>query len=355
MRSLLRILIFIAIILIGFFYFDSSITENETLEAPRTMDPLPAPDLMEMNLELERPQEGISTYVGKSTKTWLADFGMPARIEPSAFGYEWWVYNESYANYIMAGVKEGVVTQAYTAGTAIDASPYFVGQGLEELHRFTIFENEVTVKYGTNMYTFTLGPEDLTSRILVSFDELYAQIYIDAEDEEVEAVRFMNAETLISHRPYDMLYSGELPPARSISSTLQRSIDEANANQVMDLVNVYRLHHQRNPLTENRAARMIAASRSEEMAQKNLVSSEDKEMESLDSRLGASGIVYESAAENTASQYLDAVEAVHGWFNSSDHRETLLSKEYNLTGVGAFGRYYSQIFLNQEKSRAEKQ
>lgn len=355
MKALLRILIFAAVLLIGFFYFDSSITENEMLEAPRPMDPLPARDLIEMNLQPERPEEGISVYIGQSTQEWLADYGMPARIEPSAFGYEWWIYNQSYTNYLMAGVKEGEVVQVYTAGTEIDAAPYRVGQKLKDLYRFTIVENEVTVKYGTNIYTFTLAPEDLSTRLLVRFDGLYAQVYVDAIREEIEAVRFMNAETLIMHRPYDMLYDGELPPSRSPSSTLQRSIDEANANQLMDLANVYRLHHQYNALEENRASRLIAASRALEMAQKNLTSSAEQGLPPLNEALDQSGIAYNAAAENTASQYLDAAEAVHGWSNSPDHRETMLSSDYNMTGAGVFGKYYTLLFLEQKQSNAENQ
>lgn len=354
MKNLLRIMIFLSIILITFFYFDSSINENDILEAPRKVDPLPAQEIIENSMVVERPEQGVSVYIGKSSQDWIDDYGQPARIEPSAFGYEWWIYNQSYSNYAMVGVKNQKVVQVYTAGTATDASPYKIGQSLEDLYRFTIIEDEVTVKLGTNIYTFSLSGEDRNTRQLVSFNGIYAQLYIDDKDGVLEAVRFMDAETLIRHQPYDMMYVGDLLAAVNPSSVLQTSIDKANAKQVVDLTNVYRLHHQQRPLAVNAAVSMLAEKHSRNVARRDF-SSEEIEIENLEERLRNSSIVYEEAAENTASQYYDAAEAVHGWINSDDHRDTIYSNRFNQIGVGVFGKYYTQSFLRQEPTKAEKQ
>ncbi|TAA72099.1 CAP domain-containing protein [Planococcus salinarum] len=354
MKNLLRIMIFLSIILITFFYFDSSINENDILEAPRQVDPLPAHEIIENPLVVERPAQGISVYIGQSSQKWIDDYGKPARIEPSAFGYEWWIYNQSFSNYKMVGVKDQKVVQVYSAGTATDASPYKIGQTMEELYRFTIIEDEVTVKFGTNIYTFSLSAKDRHTRLLVSFDDIYAQLYIDEKDSMLEAVRFMDAETLIRHQPYDMMYVGDLLAPVSPSSNLQASIDKANAKQVIDLTNVYRLHHQQKPLTANPAVSMLAERHSRNVARKNF-SSEEIEVESLEERLKNSSIIYEEAAENTASRYYDAAETVHGWINSEEHRDTLYSSRFNQIGVGVFGKYYTQSFLRQEPPKAEKQ
>lgn len=354
MKDLLRIMIFLSVILIVFFYFDSPTEENEMLEAPQTQDPLPAQDLIEDSLDVERPMEGLSTYIGKPSKDWLSDFGKPARIEPSAFGYEWWVYNASYSNYLMAGIKEGKVVQVYTAGIATNPSPYKIGQTLDDLYRFTIVENEITVKYGENIYIFNLSSEDLKKRLLASFGDVYAQLYIDGEDQKLEAVRFMDAETLVRHQPYDMMFSGDLLPPITPSSGLQQSIDEANSKQIIDLTNVYRLRHQKNPLAVNPAVSMLAKEHSQNTAKQNF-SAEETELKSLEERLTNANIVFEEAAENTATKYSDSAEAVHGWINSPSHRDTLLSSRFNQIGVGVFGKYYTQDFLKQKPATAENQ
>ncbi|MBT2581833.1 CAP-associated domain-containing protein [Planococcus sp. ISL-109] len=354
MKDLLRIMIFLAIVLIGLFYLDPSISENELLEAPRKADPMPTDDLTESVLDLERPASGLSVYIGKSIDDWLAEHGKPDRIEPSAYAYEWWVYDASYSNYVMVGVKEGRIAQVFAAGESTNIAPYEIGQSLEELYRFTIVQNEVTVKYGTNTYTFNLSEEDMDKRLLVSFDEVYAQLYIDAEDQQLEAVRFMDAETLIRHQPYDIMYAGDLLVTPRPSSTLQRSIDEANAKQLVDLTNVYRVRHQRSPVSENRGVSMLSKQTSEEMARMEFTSVE-LEIENLEARLQGADIQFEQAAINTASRYYDAAETVHGWFNSTSHRGTLLGRQYNQVGVGVFGRYYSQILLKQDQDRYESQ
>lgn len=354
MKDLLRIMIFLAIVLIGLFYLDPSISENELLEAPRPADPLPSDNLTENVLDVDRPASGLSTYIGKSTDEWLADRGKPDRIEPSAYAYEWWVYDASYSNYVLVGVKEGRIAQVFAAGESTDVAPYSIGQPLEELYRFTIVQNEVTVKYGTNTYTFNLSQEDMDKRILVSFDEVHAQLYIDSEDLQLEAVRFMDAETLIRHQPYDMMYAGDLLVTPRPSSTLQRSIDDANAKQLIDLTNVYRLRHQRSPISENRGVSILSRQTSEEMARMEFTSIE-LEIEDLEARLQSADIQFEQAAINTASRYYDAAETVHGWFNSQSHRSTLLGRQYNQMGVGVFGSYYSQILLKQDLDQYKSQ
>lgn len=354
MKDLLRIMIFLSIVLIGLFYLDPSINENDVLEAPRTVDPLPSENITDESLDIARPSSGISSYIGESSDKWIEQYGEPQRKEPSAYGYEWWVYNASYSHFIMTGVKDGKVVQVYTAGSAVDATPYKIGQNLDELYRFTILENEVTVKYGTNIYTFNVTAEDMDKRILVKFDGVYAQLYIDSIDRVLKAIRFMDAETLIRHQPYDLMYSGELLPVQTPSSKLQQSINAANAEQIVDLVNVYRLHHQTKPLIVNPLATMVAESNSEDMAKQNFTS-EEMEIQDLHGRLEEADIVFEQAAVNTATRYYDAPETVHGWINSDAHRNTLLSDEHNQTGVGVFGKYYTQIFLKKEPATAVKQ
>lgn len=350
----MRIMIFLSIVLIGLFYLDPSINENDILEAPHKADPLPSDQITDESLDVDRPVKGISSFIGKTSDKWIEQYGQPERIEPSAYGYDWWVYNASYAHYTMAGIKNGRVIQVYTTGAAIDATPYKIGQSLDDLYRFTILENEVTVKYDTSIYTFNVTAEDMDKRILVKFDDVYAQLYIDSIDRVLEAVRFMDAETLIRHMPYDMMFSGELLPVQTPSSEMQQSIDEANARQVMDLVNIYRLKHQIQSLTFNPQVSMVASANSEDMARQNFTS-EETEFKDLHARLQESDINFKQAAVNTAARYYDPAETVHGWMNSDVHRKTLLSDQYDQTGVGVFGKYYTQIFLEEKPVTASEQ
>ncbi len=53
------------------------------------------------------------------------------------------------------------------------------------------------------------------------------------------------------------------------------------------------------------------------------------------------------------ANYVDAIEAVHGWLNSPAHRNVLLDKDFTHLGTGAYGKYYTQnlIRMNIEEKK----
>ena len=91
-----------------------------------------------------------------------------------------------------------------------------------------------------------------------------------------------------------------------------------------------------------------ATKHSQDMYVKNNLSHESDEFGNLEDRLKANEIDYEKADENLALGYYDAIEAVHGWMNSKDHREVILNNRYNYVGAGVYMNYYTQIFIEKE-------
>ena len=350
MKVLVRILLFLAIILTVIFYSDQSVQETDLLEAPSS----PGQALPQENIllptgkdSIPRPEMGLSTLVGEKTTSLLEKFGEPNRIEPSAFGYEWWVYNKSHESYMLIGVMNNRINQVYIAGEILDASPYQVGQSIEDLYRFTIIESEISVQIRDNVYTFTINESDMQNRILVEFDGLYAQIYVDEEDREVEAVRFTNPRTLVLHQPYEMTYKGNYLAPDVPSTTLQKEINEANSRQIFELTNVFRLRHVVPEVVEEQALGIVASKHSEDMAMQNYFSHESPDFGDLQNRLEEAQIVYDSAGENIASNYYDSAEVLNGWLNSPDHRKVLLKDDFTHLGVGTFGKYYTQNFVQR--------
>lgn len=351
MKVLVRILILLAIIMTVIFYSDQTVQENDLLEAPGpTGQALPQENLLPPSGEesVPRPEKGLSTLIGQHTKKMVESFGEPNRIEPSAFGYEWWVYNRSLDSYMMVGVNGDTITQLYIAGESLDASPYQVGQSIDDLYRFTIIESEITVQIDSNVYTFTINDQDMMNRLLIKFDGLFAQIYMDEKDQEVEAIRFTDPKTLVLHQPYEMTYKGDYLAPKVPSTTLQKSIDASNERQIFELTNVYRSRHSVNTVIEDDALGLVARKHSEDMAMQNYFSHESPDFGDLENRLEESLIVYDSAAENLAANYYDSAEVVNGWLNSSDHREVLLKEDFTHLGVGTFGKYYTQNFVKRE-------
>jgi len=86
-----------------------------------------------------------------------------------------------------------------------------------------------------------------------------------------------------------------------------------------------------------------------------LATEETQDLENLSHRLDEAMIEHRKAAENIAFDYVDAIEAVHGWLNSSDHRSVLLNKDFTHLGTGSYGNYYTQDFIKASKVEIRRQ
>ncbi|WP_277585760.1 CAP domain-containing protein [Psychrobacillus antarcticus] len=357
MNNLIRIVIAIAIVLVVFIYFDNPVHENKLITGSNNTGqviPDTSSEVVEVESVFTRPKEGISTLVGGSSQAVIEMLGKPTRTEPSAFGYEWWIYNKSLTTYLLIGVEGEKVTQAFAAGANLEVAPYKIGQNIDEIYRFTIVQSEITFSIDSNTYTFTLTEEDIDNRILVQFDNLFAMLYIDSESRQLEAVRFTDPKTILLHKPYDILYNGIMVETKTPDSLTQAAIDRANERQIFELSNVYRLRNSLRILLSDNELQKIAMNNSEEMARNNVVVNEKFEISKFSDQLKESSIEFSSAAGNTAAFYFDAGEAVNGWMNSKDHREILLGQDFTHTGIGVYGSYYTQNFIERKAVNTTK-
>lgn len=322
--------------------------ENKPLEPPVKQSAVPVENkgVGSAISQTSRPEKGLSTLVGKTIKELIEEKGEPTRIEPSSYGYDWWVYQGDET--FMAGITaDGLVNQMYTTEAAISIEPFEIGQKLNDIYRFTIVGSEVDVVIEDNIYTFSLNSEDLQTRPLVIYKGLFAQLYIDQEDGELEAVRFIEPATLVLHQPYEMTYMGELLVPSPPSSTLQVEVNQAVEKQIFELTNIYRSKHGLVKLREDDSLNRFARQHSEELALENNYAEEraTNVSENLSNRLKEAEIEHKKAGENIAFRYVDAIEAVHGWLNSSAHRKVLLDKDFTHLGTGAYGNYFTQNLI----------
>ncbi|MGE7693357.1 CAP domain-containing protein [Lysinibacillus sp. NPDC094177] len=355
MKALFRIFMACAAIaLIGFMFFNTP-RENEPLKGPNAnSNIIPKTELKQPEMgATTRPKSGMSTLIGQKAKVVLERYGEPARKEPSSFGYDWWIYNASSSTFFMVGVQNNVVTQVYVAGTDLDASPFKVGQKRDDIYRMTIIDYEVTANVGKNIFVFSMSEEDMQTRLLVKFDGLFAQLYIDRETGELQGIRFTNNETLVLHQPYEMTYQGELVIPTPPSSFLQQDINEASAVQLDDLINVTRVQHDLAPLNIDESLEKVAKIHSEDMKIQNFIGHESPTNGDLKKRLETQGIEYSEANENLATDYFDAIEVMHGWLNSPEHRKVILNDKYTRVGSGVFLNYYTQIFLESPSQKLD--
>ena len=355
MKNLLRILIILTFFSIIFYYTIGSDDQIEPLKSSNSANqPIPKTKVEESSaMYLPRPTTGVSTFIGEEADSVIEAYGLPTRIEASGFGYDWWIYVKE-SEYQMYGVLDNVVKQVYTNSNNIDVSPYKIDQKLEDIYRMTILEAEITVEVDDNIYIFMMNENDMKSRIIVPYEGVFAQLYIDQNNESLSGIRFIDKDILLLHQPYEYQYLGEMLPKNTVSSFLQEKIDESNSNQIYDLINEIRTKNNIHKLMKSPSLSEIATLRSESIYVQSVIPYEQSEMKSLKETLEDKQIAYKNVEENLALNYYDAIEAYHGWLNSEDHRNILLSSRFNMTGTGVYMGYYSQVFLEKELDHNEK-
>ncbi|MFC7363671.1 MULTISPECIES: CAP domain-containing protein [Bhargavaea] len=347
MKFTLRLIAVLAAITAVFLFTTQGTKENEPLISPVPNSAMPGEGASPSGYEtVSRPESGLSVLVGEGTEKLTEEFGRPDRIEPSMYGYEWWVYNRSENTYMMAGVQDGTVNQVYAAGVDLDVSPFSIREPMEEIYRYTIIEPEVSVEIGTSRYLFSLNGDDLEERLLVAYDGVYAQVYADREEGEVMAVRFVTPRVLVLHQPYEMTYEGHLIATEPLSSAVQIAADRAAEQQVMELTNVFRQRYELLPLKADAGVAVIARERAADAARS---SRSEEGVGPLSDQLKLAGINYSEAGENIAADYVDSAATVHGWINSTEHRELIFDRKYNRQAAGVSNKVYSHLFLNRKE------
>ncbi|MFK4998067.1 CAP-associated domain-containing protein [Bacillus sp. N9] len=107
LRTLFRVMVISTIVFLISIYYYSESDDQQLLQDDNYAKP-PKYDINNEN-ELDRVdptvilEEGLATYIGQPTDELIRVYGEPIRKDPSAYGYEWWIYNEYANTYMQAG------------------------------------------------------------------------------------------------------------------------------------------------------------------------------------------------------------------------------------------------------------
>ncbi|MEK4698752.1 CAP-associated domain-containing protein [Solibacillus sp. FSL R7-0668] len=347
MKVLFQILIVATCIGIVVYYTNVEPSKTEVLEGPTTITkPVVDVEPTQQNSdELPRPTTGISIYIGKSSDEILDNYGKPLRVDPTEFGYEWWIY-EQQAGLLMVGIMDRIVTQIFTNDMNFNTTPYTINESIEDIYRMTIFEQEVSFESDDNVYLFAMNEEDMKNRILVKYGDVYVQLYIDQETNTLYGVRFLDGATLVLHKSYEMQFVGELVEASTPSSFAQIEINLANGRQLTALTNAFRQKFELPKLLFSNMLTSLANDNSEQMFLALMeTQATDSEKFDVGGELDALEISYEQLGENVAANYKDSIEVFHGWINSKEHRALIVNQDYTHIGSGAYLNNFTQLYM----------
>ena len=224
--------------------------------------------------------------------------GLPDRIDPSNFAFNWHVYNSDYGRFIMVGIKNGIVRGIYTNSKGFEMNG---------------------VRYGD------LG-------VGTAYDASDIKFYIDTqENRKIHAV-------LIGMSTWSQSYN--------------EAIRRAEEKQIFDATNAFRVNNGLKPLKYDHVAVMTARKHSQDMAYNNYFSHTDQQgLSAWDRYLNNGGTNY-YLSENICAGTSLGIEAFDRWVNSEGHRKNIL-RNHDYLGVGfeyngssRYKFYITQVFTN---------
>ncbi|HET7628817.1 MAG TPA: CAP domain-containing protein [Bacillales bacterium] len=290
-------------------------------------------------------KQGLAQWIGKSGAQVENTFGKPSRIDPSAYGYDWWVYDQYERGYLQIGVADSKVVTVFALGKNLDIAPLHIGEARNQAISSFSMQSTVTIRYDGGSYRFRLKKSDLEARPLVKVGNDYAILYFDTFTDRLQGIRYMNAETTIRLQPYSVTYRGHIRKPKIESRKQWRPIEEGEERQIAAVSNRLRQRYGLSTLKWHDGAARAAYLHSKDMAVNDYFAHVSPTEGDLGDRLHEAGVRYVLAGENIAAGYVDGLAAVYGWLNSEGHRENLFRHSFTAIGVGVYEKYYTQDFV----------
>ncbi|MDX8364640.1 carbohydrate-binding protein [Cytobacillus sp. IB215665] len=273
--------------------------------------------------------------VGDSLAQVLEILGPPQREDVSKYGFTWYIYNQSYENFIMVGVENSKVVALFTNATNW-TTPSHLKYGDNKTNVDEIYGEplEYYLK-GNTRFWINESPNEVAT---YSVEELYITFFYDIyEQQEVAGILYINKDTEDQFRSY---YGN---PSTNLT--------EVYAKQIFDLANVERVKRDLKPFIYDETVSKAAFNHSKDMALRNFFDHTDPDGKNVVDRLRNEGILsFSLIAENIAAGQYNAIYANAGWMNSSGHRANILGNAERLgTGVyynpdSQYRIYYTQNF-----------
>jgi uncharacterized protein YkwD len=297
-----------------------------TINNVSSVEPAPAA------AQAERERFAVSGIeIGDTEASVLAQHGQPARKDASEYGFQWYIYNQDYADYVQVGIQKGRVVGLFT-NAANWSSTDGIQSGTAAADVRKAFGKPVELIKSNTIVTVN-GDE---ANLFLVDDKYYATVFFDKHDKDrATAIQLIDkAVETAQTRPY---------PA------FNEALRSAYERQIHDLANVSRARSGLAPLAWHDGIAATARKHSKDMADRDYFDHDNPDGLSPFDRMDADRIAYRAAAENIAAGQTNAIFAHAGWMNSRGHRVNILDADLQRLGVGVhFGGdyrlYYTQNF-----------
>lgn len=254
----------------------------------------------------------------------ILTMGQPNNILPSKLGYEWYIYNSDYTNYIQFGIKEDKVIAFYTTSFLMRTDQEItIGDNQEDaLIAYTASVNiiEKKVEGDSTIYLYSPTKNDCETFITSDLNGYISMIYDTYKNNQIYAVYVVDKEF---EESYIDNYLVE-----------KNSLIESFNKQTLYITNAIRAINLLEPLLYEDKAALSATKHANDMVVRDYFSHISPDGLSPFDRMNNEGIYFSLAGENIAFGFYDAIHSVQAWYNSqTGHRENMLD-DYIYMGVG---------------------
>ncbi|MBM7680106.1 uncharacterized protein YkwD [Pullulanibacillus pueri] len=291
------------------------------------------------------PTKGLYTYIGVSADQIKKNLGEPERVDPTAYGYDWWIYgSDSQKKYLQIGIEDNKVVTIFALGDELPTQPFKINEDASNIFKKVTLQDTLSLNYKQAQVEIEFEEDEMMVKPLIKFGDYYVQLYFDHFTNRLIGVRYWTSDILIKQRPYTIVYRGHLDTPSPPSEDQWKDIQQAESQETLEISNIFRKNHNLKPLQWDDNVAQAAYLHSKEMNDKNYFSHDSEAEGNLGDRLNAQGVQFQVAGENIAHNYTDGISAVMGWINSEGHRKNLLDKRFTQLGVGVYQKYYTQDF-----------
>ncbi|MDD4112480.1 MAG: CAP domain-containing protein [Herbinix sp.] len=240
---------------------------------------------------------GTTITLGESAESILDKLGSPKRIAKTEMDFDYYVYNNNYSKLLLVAIKENKVVGYYTDSIDFNYLDITSGCSLKKVNQS--LNTDLSVDYIltniTENHTLHIFMDDIGSHTVTGISLLISDVKEIGYTEDVKR----DIELLI----YD----------------LTNSIRKRNGIPI---------------LSWSSTAAKAAQKHSIDMAENAYFDHYSLYNKTPGDRLKEEGIYYQSIGENIIAGYENAIVCSHAWFNSPEHRDNILNKNYRSLGVG---------------------
>ena len=296
------------------------------------------------NVENPKLKKGVGTWIGQDLHNLTENYGQADRVYAYKGGFKNYVFKQKDQYYLVT-TKKNKIKSVYATGKNANANPVEIGDNASHVFEKYSINPEPTIKANGKTYEIELSDSDMKTQTLIKFNDVYAQIYIDQQANEIVGVRYLDSEALMAFKPYQMITAQE---AKKVKNNYKKIPYEQNVNQLMtlyEITNEMRKLKDAKPLKINNDVAHIASYNLYEAIDTDSVEFTE---DALKQKLNEQNISFVSTSQNVGYDFNEVPTLIHSWLNSDIHRSRMLNSKYNEVGGEVSNGYYTIIFIEDK-------